>query len=80
LASAGSLYGRATHGWMSIFARPGATTALPGLFLAGGGTHPGPGVPMTALSGMRAAEAVMANLALTKKSHPVATYGGMSTP
>jgi 1-hydroxycarotenoid 3,4-desaturase len=80
LASAGSLYGRATHGWMSIFARPGATTALPGLFLAGGGTHPGPGVPMTALSGMRAAEAVMANLALTKKSHPVATFGGMSTP
>ena len=80
LASGGSLYGRATHGWMSIFARPGATTALPGLFLTGGGTHPGPGVPMTALSGMRVAEAVLANLALTKKSHPVATYGGMSTP
>jgi len=80
VASAGSLYGRATHGWMSIFARPGATTALPGLFLAGGGVHPGPGVPMTALSGMRAAEAVLANLALTKKSHPVATFGGMSTP
>ena len=79
-ASGGSLYGKATHGWMSIFARPGATTALPGLYTVGGGTHPGPGVPMTALSGMRAAEAVLANLALTRKSHPVATFGGMSTP
>ena len=79
-ASAGSLYGKATHGWMSIFARPGSTTAVPGLFLTGGGTHPGPGVPMTALSGMRAAEAVTASLASTKKFHPVATYGGMSTP
>jgi 1-hydroxycarotenoid 3,4-desaturase len=79
-ASAGSLYGRATHGWMSIFARPGSGSALPGLFLAGGGAHPGPGVPMTALSGIRAAEAVMASLALTKKYRPVVTFGGMSTP
>jgi 1-hydroxycarotenoid 3,4-desaturase len=79
-ASAGSLYGRATHGWMSIFSRPGSASAIPGLFLAGGGVHPGPGVPMTALSGMRAAEAVMASLASTKKFRPVATYGGMSTP
>ncbi len=79
-ASSGSLYGKATHGWMSIFSRPGATTAIPGLFLTGGGTHPGPGVPMTALSGIRAAEDVMASLALRKKFHPVATYGGMSTP
>ena len=79
-ASSGSLYGKATHGWMSIFSRPGATTALPGLFLTGGGTHPGPGVPMTALSGIRAAEAVMASLASRKKFHRVATFGGMSTP
>ncbi len=79
-ASSGSLYGKATHGWMSIFARPGSTTALPGLFLAGGGTHPGPGVPMTALSGMRAAEAVLGSLASIRKFHPVATYGGMSMP
>jgi 1-hydroxycarotenoid 3,4-desaturase len=79
-ASSGSLYGRATHGWMSIFSRPGSVSAMPGLFLAGGGAHPGPGVPMTALSGMRAAEAVMVSLASTKKYHPVGTYGGMSTP
>ena len=79
-ASGGSLYGKATHGWMSIFSRPGATTDMPGLYTVGGGTHPGPGVPMTALSGLRAAEAVMANLVSIRSSHRVATFGGMSTP
>ena len=59
---------------------PGATTDMPGLYTVGGGTHPGPGVPMTALSGLRAAEAVMANLVSTRSSHRVATFGGMSTP
>ena len=50
-ASGGSLYGKATHGWMSIFSRPGATTDMPGLYTVGGGTHPGPGVPMAAAVG-----------------------------
>ncbi len=79
-ASGGALYGQATHGWMSVFQRPGATTTLPGLFLAGGSVHPGPGVPMAALSGQRAAEAVMASLASTKLFPMGATYGGTSTP
>jgi 1-hydroxycarotenoid 3,4-desaturase len=78
-ASAGALYGQATHGWMSIFARPGAKTPLPGLYLAGGGVHPGPGVPMAALSGQRAAEAVWASLGSTSQWPQEATYGGMST-
>jgi len=60
-ASAGALYGRATHGPFAAFRRPGATTKLPWLFLAGGATHPGAGVPMAALSGIRAAEAVLAD-------------------
>jgi 1-hydroxycarotenoid 3,4-desaturase len=79
-ASAGALYGQATHGWTSIFSRPGSTTPLPGLFLAGGSVHPGPGVPMAALSGLRAAEAVMESLALTSTFRTGATFGGMSTP
>jgi len=79
-ASGGALYGQATHGWMSVFSRPGATTTLPGLFLAGGSVHPGPGVPMAALSGQRAAEAVMASLASTSLFQMGATYGGTSTP
>jgi 1-hydroxycarotenoid 3,4-desaturase len=79
-ASGGALYGQATHGWTSIFSRPGSTTPLPGLYLAGGSVHPGPGVPMAALSGQRAAEAVMASLASTSTFRMGATFGGMSTP
>jgi 1-hydroxycarotenoid 3,4-desaturase len=79
-ASAGALYGQATHGWTSIFSRPGSATPLSGLYLAGGSVHPGPGVPMAALSGQRAAEAVMASLALTSTFLKGATFGGMSTP
>lgn len=79
--SGGALYGRATHGWMALFKRSGASTPIPGLFLAGGGVHPGPGVPMAAMSGRRAAEALLASLPSTSRSRPVAaTSGGMSTP
>ena len=78
-ATGGALYGQATHGWMAAFRRPGAATAVPGLFLAGGGVHPGPGVPMAALSGQRAAAAVMASLDSTSRSRQVAISGGTST-
>lgn len=61
-ATGGALYGRATHGWRASFQRPGARSRLPGLYLAGGGTHPGPGVPMAALSGRLAAAAMVADL------------------
>ncbi len=77
-ATGGALYGQATHGWMSAFARSGAATTIPGLFLAGGSVHPGPGVPMAALSGVQAAAALMASPALTRRSPQVATSGGMS--
>ncbi len=60
-ASGGALYGRATHGASAAFRRPAARTKLPFLYLAGGATHPGAGVPMVALSGCRAAEAVAAD-------------------
>ena len=61
-ATGGALYGPATHGAMASFRRPGARTAVPGLYLAGGSVHPGPGVPMATLSGMLAARAVLADL------------------
>ncbi|MEY3337037.1 MAG: phytoene desaturase family protein [Pseudomonadota bacterium] len=54
----GSLYGRANHGAFASFARPGATTAIEGLYLAGGSAHPGPGVPMATLSGRIAAHRI----------------------
>ena len=77
--SGGALYGRASHGWTASFKRPGARTAIPGLYLAGGSVHPGPGVPMATLSGMLAAESLAADRALTRRFHPAATYGGTST-
>ncbi|MEO0880014.1 MAG: 1-hydroxycarotenoid 3,4-desaturase CrtD, partial [Pseudomonadota bacterium] len=62
--SKGALYGMATHGWQASFLRPGVRTKTPGLYLAGGGVHPGPGVPMATLSGRAAAAAIRADHAL----------------
>ena len=75
----GALYGRASHGWTAAFRRPGARTRIPGLYLAGGSAHPGPGMPMAALSGMLAAESLIADLASTHLSRPAVISGGMST-
>jgi 1-hydroxycarotenoid 3,4-desaturase len=58
-ATGGALYGQAVHGWNATFQRPGSRTRLPGLYLAGGSAHPGAGVPMAALSGQLAAQAVL---------------------
>ena len=78
--SQGALYGPASQGWRASFqARPAGRTSLPGLYLAGGSVHPGPGVPMAALSGQLAAEQVLAGLASTSRSRLVAMPGGMST-
>lgn len=60
--SQGAIYGRSPHGVMASFQRPTARTKLPGLYLAGGGAHPGAGVPMAALSGKHAAEAILKDL------------------
>lgn len=75
----GALYGMASHGAMASFRRPSSRGPIKGLYLAGGSVHPGPGVPMAALSGKIAAERLMADLALTGRSRPVAITGGMST-
>jgi 1-hydroxycarotenoid 3,4-desaturase len=75
----GALYGRSSHGWMASFQRPGVRTKLPGLYLAGGSAHPGPGVPMAALSGRMAATSLISDLASTATSRRMAMRGGMST-
>ncbi len=77
--SQGSLYGRSPAGTLSAFQRPGARTALPGLYLAGGGAHPGAGVPMAALSGRHAAEAILNDQTSESRLRPMAMPGGMST-
>ena len=58
-ATGGALYGLASHGSMAPFRRPGSNSRIPGLYLAGGSAHPGPGVPMAALSGRLAAAAIL---------------------
>jgi 1-hydroxycarotenoid 3,4-desaturase len=57
--SGGALYGRANHGMFASFQRPGARSAVRGLYLAGGSAHPGAGVPMAAMSGRLAAAALL---------------------
>jgi 1-hydroxycarotenoid 3,4-desaturase len=78
-ATGGALYGQASHGWTASFTRPGARTKIPGLYLAGGSTHPGPGVPMAALSGRLAAASILQDLASAAPSRRAAMLGGMST-
>jgi len=60
-APGGSLYGFLPHGRFGPFRRP-RSHAAPGLVYAGGGTHPGGGVPMVMLSGRFAAMQVSADL------------------
>jgi 1-hydroxycarotenoid 3,4-desaturase len=78
-ATGGALYGPATHGWASAFRRPGARTRIPGLYLAGGGAHPGAGVPMAALSGRLAAARLISDRASTFRFRRAAIVGGTST-
>jgi 1-hydroxycarotenoid 3,4-desaturase len=91
-STGGALYGQASHGPLGAFHRPSSRSRLPGLYLAGGGTHPGPGVPMAAISGRLAAEALIADRTRrfhprptradpgsTPASVPAAMPGGMST-
>ena len=77
--SGGALYGRASHGWMASFQRQGSRTKIPGLYLAGGSVHPGPGVPMAALSGRLAAESLVADRASMPRFRPAGISGGTST-
>ncbi|EAQ27777.1 methoxyneurosporene dehydrogenase [Erythrobacter sp. NAP1] len=79
-ATGGALYGRASHGSAASFLRQGPRTRMPGLYCAGGATHPSAGVPMAALSGLLAAKKVDADLASTRRSSRVAIHGGTSMP
>lgn len=64
----GALYGLATHGSKTTFKRPPSRTKVKGLYLAGGTTHPGAGVPNSTLSGRLAARAVREDLTVGASS------------
>ena len=75
----GALYGRRSRGWRSALQRSGSRTPYRGLYLAGGGVHPGPGVPMAALSGRQAAQIASRDLSSRPGSRPAAIGGGTWT-
>ena len=77
--SRGSLYGLSPRGFMAGLKRPRARTAVAGLYLCGGGAHPGAGVPMATLSARHAAGAILSDLGLPLTSRRTAMRGGMST-
>ena len=77
--SDGSLYGRSPQGLTAALKRPTTRTPLTGLYLCGGGAHPGAGVPMATLSGGHAAATMLSDLASTSPSRRTDTPGGMST-
>ena len=78
-ASQGSLYGRSPHGLTASLARPTARSKIAGLYLAGGGAHPGAGIPMATLSARHAAEAILNDRTSTSMSRKTAMRGGIST-
>jgi 1-hydroxycarotenoid 3,4-desaturase len=78
-ASRGAIYGTSPEGMLAAFQRPQAKTRLPGLYLAGGGVHPGAGVPMALLSGRQAALQALTDLTSAARSARTAMPGGMST-
>ena len=66
-ATGGALYGFANHSMMTPFRRPSARARLARLYLAGGGAHPGAGIPMVCLSGQLAGRAAAEDLGLVAK-------------
>lgn len=75
----GAIYGEASHGPLASLPRPGTRTRLRGLYLAGGSVHPGPGVPMAAMSGRLAARSILGDLVSTRPSSRAGIAGSIST-
>ncbi len=49
-APGGSIYGTASNGPRAAFMRPANKSKIPGLYLVGGSSHPGGGLPLVAMS------------------------------
>jgi phytoene desaturase len=57
-AHGGAIYGTSSNGRRAAFSRPGNIGPVDGLYLVGGSTHPGGGLPMVATSARIVAEIV----------------------
>lgn len=58
----GSIYGTSSNGAMAAFLRPGNRGPIDRLYLCGGSSHPGGGLPLVAISGKIAAELCLDDL------------------
>ena len=55
----GAIYGISSHGvWQGAFKPANRSREMPGMYLAGGAAHPGPGMPMVMMSGWIAADSL----------------------
>ena len=50
MSPGGAIYGTSSNGARAAFLRPANTSPVPGLFLVGGSSHPGGGLPLVGLS------------------------------
>ena len=67
--SRGSIYGGASNDMFAAFRRPpNRVSAVPGLYMASGGAHPGGGMPLAMLSGQAAARLVAEDAGLPTPS------------
>ena len=58
----GAIYGISSHGrFLGAFKPANRSSVVPGLYLAGGAAHPGPGMPMVMMSGWIAADSLDAD-------------------
>jgi phytoene desaturase len=57
-APGGAIYGTSSNGRRAAFLRPANASPVPGLFLVGGSSHPGGGLPLVGLSATIVAELV----------------------
>ena len=65
----GAIYGLASHGrFLGAFKPGNRSRSVPGLYLAGGAAHPGPGMPMVLMSGWIAADALDRDAARTSRA------------
>jgi phytoene desaturase len=58
MSEGGAIYGSSSDGPRAAFLRPANTSPFPGLFLVGGSSHPGGGIPLVTLSARIVSELV----------------------
>ena len=57
-APGGSIYGTSSNGMRAAFLRPANISPVPGLYLVGGSSHPGGGLPLVGISAEIVADAI----------------------